>query len=87
MGDVTSIEGDLQIADARIGVVVGRFNSYIVDSLLSGAINTLVRCGVAREHITVVRVPGAFELPLAADKLASSGKYEGVVALVCFNSV
>ena len=81
MSDVTSIEGDLQIADAHIGVVVGRFNSYIVDSLLSGAIDTLVRCGVAREHITVVRVPGAFELPLAADKLASSGKYEGVVAL------
>lgn len=81
MSDVTSIEGDLQIADARIGVVVGRFNSYIVDSLLSGAIDTLVRCGVAREHITVVRVPGAFELPLAADRLASSGKYEGVVAL------
>ncbi len=81
MHDVSSIEGDLQIADARIGIVVGRFNSYIVESLLSGAVDTLTRCGVAREHITVVRVPGAFELPLAADKLASSGKYEGVVAL------
>ena len=81
MSNVTYIEGDLQVADARVGIVVGRFNSYIVESLLTGAVETLARCGIDREHLTVVRVPGAFELPLAADKLASSGKYDGVVAL------
>ncbi|MDH3451840.1 MAG: 6,7-dimethyl-8-ribityllumazine synthase [Gammaproteobacteria bacterium] len=78
---MNSIHGDLQISDAHIGIVVGRFNSYIVDNLLSGAIDTLTRCGVAHDQITVARVPGAFELPLAADKLASSGKYDGLVAL------
>jgi 6,7-dimethyl-8-ribityllumazine synthase len=81
MSDVTTIQGDLQIADARVGIVVARFNSYIVDSLLSGAIDTLTRCGIDRGKITVVRVPGAFELPLAANKLAGSGKVDGVVAL------
>ncbi len=81
MSDVNSIQGDLQVADATVGIVVGRFNSFIVDSLLSGAIDTLVRCGIARERITVARVPGAFELPLAADKMASSGKFDGLVAL------
>lgn len=81
MSDVITIQGDLQIAEARVGIVVGRFNSYIVDSLLSGAIDTLTRCGITGEHVTVARVPGAFELPLAADKMASSGKYDGLVAL------
>ncbi|MDH3715903.1 MAG: 6,7-dimethyl-8-ribityllumazine synthase [Gammaproteobacteria bacterium] len=81
MSDVTTVQGDLQIADARIGIVVARFNSYIVDSLLAGAIDTLTRCGISLAQITVVRVPGAFELPLAADKLASSGKFDGLVAL------
>lgn len=81
MSDVTTIQGDLQIADARVGIVVARFNSYIVDSLLSGAIDTLARCGIDRRQITVVRVPGAFELPLAADRLAGSGKVDGVIAL------
>jgi 6,7-dimethyl-8-ribityllumazine synthase len=81
MSDVTTIQGDLQIADARVGVVVARFNSYIVDSLLSGAIETLTRCGIDQGQITVVRVPGAFELPLAVDRLAGSGKVDGVIAL------
>ncbi len=81
MSGVTTINGDLQVADARVAVVAGRFNGYIVDSLVAGALDALNRCGVAEENVTVVRVPGAFELPLAADKLASSGKYDGLVVL------
>ncbi len=81
MSEVNTVQGDLQIADARVAIVAGRFNGYIVDSLLAGAIDALTRCGVARERLTVVRVPGAFELPLAVDRLAGSGKFDGVVAL------
>jgi len=81
MTESVTIEGELSVAGARLALIVARFNSYIVDSLLAGARDALQRCGVPAQDITIVRVPGAFELPLAADKLAGSGKYDGLVAL------
>ena len=74
-------EGDLQARDLRIAIVAARFNAFIVDRLLVGALEALKRQGAAASHIKVARVPGAFELPVAAKKLAASGKYDAVVAL------
>ncbi|WP_345335935.1 6,7-dimethyl-8-ribityllumazine synthase [Ferrimonas pelagia] len=76
------IEGNIEAKGAKIALVVSRFNSFIVDSLTEGAIDTLKRFGqVNDDDITVVRVPGAFELPLAARRLAASGKYDAIIAL------
>ena len=75
------IEGHLQGAGRKIGIVVARFNSFISEKLLEGAIDTLVRSGVNSDDIVVARVPGAFEIPLAAQKMARSGKYEAVICL------
>src|SRR5690606_3501055 len=60
---------------------VSRFNSFIVDSLQNGAVDTLLRHGVSEKHLTVVKVPGAFELPMVAKALAESGKYDAIIAL------
>jgi 6,7-dimethyl-8-ribityllumazine synthase len=75
------IEGELQGANQKLAIVVGRFNSFIGDALLSGALNTLKRSSVKEENITVVFVPGAFEIPLAVKKLALNDDYDGVIAL------
>lgn len=78
----TLIEGDFAPQTAKYGIVVARFNSFIVESLLAGAIDALKRhAGVAEEAIEVVRVPGAFELPLAAQAMATSNKYDAIIAL------
>jgi len=78
---IKTIEGALQIRNARFCIVVARFNSFIVESLLAGAIDTLKRHGADESDITIVRVPGAFELPLALEKIASGGKYDAIIAL------
>ena len=79
---VTHLEGDLhQNTDARIGIVVGRFNAFIVESLVDGAIDALLRHGVSGSNISVIRVPGAFELPLTAQRAAESDRFDAVVAL------
>ena len=78
-----TLEGDFTANDARIALVATRFNDFIVDSLVGGARDALVRHGVADEALTLVRVPGAWELPLVADRLAASGDYDGIVALGC----
>jgi len=79
---VKTIEGNMiAAANARFALLVGRFNSYIVDSLLEGAIDALKRHGVDEANIDIVKVPGAFEMPVAAQKLAAAGKYQAVVAL------
>ena len=78
---VTYLEGHLQGKGRRIGIVVARFNSFISEKLLEGAIDTLCRSGVESEGITVARVPGAFEIPLVAQKLAKSGKFDAVICL------
>ncbi|MBZ0121773.1 MAG: 6,7-dimethyl-8-ribityllumazine synthase [Sandaracinaceae bacterium] len=67
--------------DARFAIVVGRFNHFVTDRLLEGALDALKRHGVRDEAVTVVRVPGAFEIPLAAARLARSGKFAAIVCL------
>ncbi len=78
---VETIEGAMIVENARFCLVVARFNSFIVESLLAGAIDTLKRHGAVDEDITVVRVPGAFEMPLALEKIAAKGQYDAIVAL------
>ena len=76
------IEGDFAPQEAKYGIVVARFNSFIVESLLSGAIDALKRHGgVKEEMIDVVRVPGAYELPLVAQAMAANGDYDAIIAL------
>ena len=79
--DIKTIEGGLQPQGATFAIAAARFNEYIVDSLVNGAVDALVRHGVAASDITLVKVPGCYELPLAAKRLAKSGNYSGVVAL------
>jgi 6,7-dimethyl-8-ribityllumazine synthase len=78
-----SIEGDLLARDKHFSIVVSRFNSFITERLLAGAIDGLARCGAQREEIYVVRVPGAFEIPSAARTLAESKKYDAIVCIGC----
>lgn len=78
------IEGTLDAKDFRFGIIVSRFNSFISDRLLEGAIDTLTRHGANSEQITVIKAPGAFEIPLVAQKMASSNKYD---ALICLGAV
>jgi len=76
-----TIEGDLVINGARFGIAVARFNSFVVESLLEGSIDTLKRHGANENDIEVVRVPGAFELPLAIQRMANKGQYDAIIAL------
>lgn len=78
---VTYLEGDLRAEGLRIGIVVSRFNAFIGERLLDGALDTLKRHGAAEENIDVVRVPGAYEIPLLAQKMAKSGRYDAVICL------
>jgi len=75
------IEGELLVRDLRFGVVITRFNDFVVEPLLRGALDALKRHGAATAQIEVVRVPGAFDLPVAARKLALSRRYEALIAL------
>ncbi len=75
------LEGDLRANSARFAVLVTRFNSFITESLLDGAIDSLKRHGISESQIDIVRVPGAFELPLVASKLADPDKYGAIIAL------
>ena len=75
------LEGNLQGVGRKIGIVVARFNSFISEKLLDGAIDSLVRSGVNTDDIVVARVPGAFEIPLVAQKMARSGKHDAVICL------
>ena len=75
------IEGDFSASTAKFTLVVGRFNSAIVDGLESGAIDALRRHGVPEANITVVRVPGAYELPIAAKRVAQRGEVDAIIAL------
>ena len=75
------IEGKLVGQGMKIGIVASRFNDFIVSRLVSGAEDTLLRHGVAPEDITLAYVPGAFEIPLLAKRMAESGRYDAVLAL------
>lgn len=76
-----SIQGEFDGTGLRIAIVSTRWNDDIVDRLVDGALDVLTDCGVDEDDITHVRVPGAFELPLAADRLADVGEVDGVIAL------
>lgn len=75
------IEGNLVAKDIKIGIVVGRFNEFIVSKLLGGALDGLKRHGVDEDNIEVSWVPGAFEIPLVAKKMAQSKKYDAIICL------
>lgn len=80
----TLIEGDLIAAHAghlSLAIVAARFNEFIVNSLIEGAIDALRRHGVATQTLALVKVPGSFEIPLAVKRLAISGRYQGIIAL------
>ena len=78
---MNKIEGDLIATELKIAFVVARFNEFVCERLLEGAIDTFVRHNGNKNNETVLRVPGAFELPLAAKKLANSGKFDAIVCL------
>jgi 6,7-dimethyl-8-ribityllumazine synthase len=75
------IEGDFSATDAKFAIIVARFNSFVVESLLLGAEDTLKRHGVSADNITVIRVPGAFELPLVTQKVAEKAEYDAIITL------
>jgi len=75
------VEGRMEAASLSFAVLAARFNDFIVDRLIGGAIDYLVRHGADPSRITVIRVPGAFEMPLVCQKLAKSGEYDAIVAL------
>lgn len=76
-----TIEGALTPTAGRYALVVGRWNSFVVEHLVEGALDTLKRHGVAAQQLSVVRVPGAFEIPLACQRLARTGQYAAIIAL------
>jgi 6,7-dimethyl-8-ribityllumazine synthase len=78
---VRTIQGTLDASGSRFAIVISRFNSFISDRLLSGALDALERHGASPENISVVWVPGSFEIPPIARKLAMSKKYDGVICL------
>lgn len=75
------IEGNLKADGKKFGIIVARFNSFICEKLLEGALDTLLRSGTDDADIDVVRVPGAFEIPLIAKKMATSQKYDAIICL------
>ncbi|MDP8099984.1 6,7-dimethyl-8-ribityllumazine synthase [Pasteurella atlantica] len=81
---MTTFTGNLVATEMKIGIVCARFNDFINDKLLSGAIDTLIRHGANTENIDTAWVPGAFEIPLVANKMAKSGKYD---AIICIGTV
>jgi 6,7-dimethyl-8-ribityllumazine synthase len=81
--DVREAAGDLDAHGMRFGVVVSRWNSFITERMLAGALDALRRCGAVTADIEVVRVPGAFEIPVAARALAEAGKVDAVITLGC----
>jgi len=81
MADIKVIEGDFSRCSGRYALVVGRFNGFVVESLVQGAVDTLRRHGIDDDDIVIVRVPGAYELPLAVKRVAETGGYDAVIAL------
>jgi len=81
MDKIKTIEGDLNARDMRITLVAARFNDFIVESLLKGAVSCLRRHGATDSALEIIRVPGAHEMPLAVDKVAAARRADGIVAL------
>lgn len=84
MKEINILEGKVVAPEGmKVGIVAARFNEIIVNKLLGGAVDGLVRHGVEEENITAAWVPGAFEIPVVAKKMAESGKYDAVICLGC----
>ncbi|TNF38800.1 MAG: 6,7-dimethyl-8-ribityllumazine synthase [Gammaproteobacteria bacterium] len=81
MSQIKTLEGELQYSEGRFAVVVARFNGFIVESLLAGALDAFKRHGVSDGNITVIKVPGAYEMPVAVQRLAQSGNYDAIIGL------
>jgi 6,7-dimethyl-8-ribityllumazine synthase len=81
--DMPAIEGSIVAVGRRFAIVVSRFNAFITERLLLSAIDGLVRSGATKDEIDVARVPGAFEIPLAARKLAETGQYNAIICIGC----
>lgn len=78
---IKTVEGQLTAKGVKFAIVACRFNDIIVDRLVGGAVDYLTRHGAEREDLTIVRIPGAFELPIVCQKLAAKGGYDGIIAL------
>ncbi|MCP5348641.1 MAG: 6,7-dimethyl-8-ribityllumazine synthase [Gammaproteobacteria bacterium] len=81
MANIKTIEGDYSIGSANFALVVSRFNSFIVDHLVAGAVEALTRHGVMEKDITIIKAPGAYELPLVVRQALATGSFDAVVAL------
>ena len=81
MDNVRLLEGELVVRDLRFAIVASRFNEAVVDNLVRGALDTLRRHGAEEKQLTLVRVPGAFDMPLVVRKLAQTRRYDAIVAL------
>ena len=81
MDKIKTMEGDLNVRDARYAIVASRFNDFIVESLIKASLRCLRQHGAADANIEILRVPGAFELPLVVRKVAESRKFDGIIAL------
>ncbi|ALZ86348.1 MULTISPECIES: 6,7-dimethyl-8-ribityllumazine synthase [Pseudomonadaceae] len=79
--NIKTFEGTFIAPQGRFALVVGRFNSFVVESLLQGAIDALVRHGIKPDDLTIIRVPGAFEIPLAVQKIAQRDEFDAIIAL------
>lgn len=77
------LKGDMNAGSLRLGIVVSRFNSVITEKLLEGAVDMIKRCGGKGENVTILKVPGSFEIPIAALTLAKSGDYDALICLGC----
>ncbi len=81
MHHINTIEGQLDAKNLKIALIAGRFNDFIVERLIGGAVDYLVRHGCSKENITLIKVPGAFELPVVTKKVAETKTYDGIVCL------
>ena len=81
MTDVKIVEGQLTALDLRIGIVASRFNSFIVEQLVQGAIDALRRHGAREQDITLARIPGAWEMPIVVQRMAASRRFDAIIAL------
>src|ERR1700675_66383 len=79
----SNVRGGLNAVGLRIGVVASQFNNFITDRLLAGALDALQQAGATEEQIQIVRVPGSFELPIVAKKLAASGRFDSIICIGC----
>lgn len=81
MSNIKTFSGDFSAKGMRVGIVAGRFNDFVVDNLIAGAVDTLLRHGAAEKDIEIARVPGAVEIPLAVQQMGKTGKYDAIIAL------